>query len=349
MRETISDTMVSRRATLGGLAAIGAGALAGALAASPAFSQGLTKVTFGTDWLAQAEHGGFYQAVATGLYAKAGLDVTIRQGGPQANVAQNIAAGVVDFQMSSEAFFPLNFVQEKIPVTTVAAFFQKNPRVLISHPGQGHDTLEQIKGKPVLISASARTGYWAWLKARYGYTDDQVRPYTFNMGPFLADKKAIQQGFITSEPYSIEQEGKFKPHLILIADHGFESYSTMVHAQVKTIRERPKLVQAFIDASIEGWYSYMYGDPKPGNDLILKENREMTADRLANSIAMMKQYGIVDSGDSLNLGIGAMTEARWGAFVDSIKDTGLYPANIDWKQAFTLEFVNKRHAIQMRK
>jgi NitT/TauT family transport system substrate-binding protein len=243
----------------------------------------------------------------------------------------------------------LNFVQEKIPVTTVAAYFQKNPRVLISHPGQGNDTLEQIKGKPVLISASARTGYWAWLKSRYGYTDDQIRPYTFNMGPFLADKKAIQQGFITSEPYSIEQEGKFKPHLILIADHGFESYSTMVHAQVKTVRERPRLVQAFVDASIEGWYSYMYGDPKPGNDLILKENREMTPDRLANSIAVMKQYGIVDSGDSLTLGIGAMTEARWGAFVASIKDTGLYPADLDWKQAFTLEFVNKRHAINLRK
>jgi NitT/TauT family transport system substrate-binding protein len=322
---------------------------AAALAAPAVLAQARPRVTFGTDWLAQAEHGGFYQALARGFYTRAGLDVTIRQGGPQVNVTQNIAAGVVDFQMGSEAFFPLSFVQEKVPVTTVAAFFQKNPRVLISHPGQGNDRLEDLKGKPILISAAARTGFWAWLKARYGYTDAQIRPYTFNMTPFLADKRAIQQGFVTSEPYSIEREGGFKPHLILIADHGFESYSTMVLAQRRTIRERADVVRAFVNASIEGWYDYMYGDPKPGNDLILRENREMNQAQLDFSIDAMKRFGIVDSGDSVSRGIGAMTEARWGAFWESIKDTGLYPADLAWRDAFTTEFVNRRHAIDMRK
>jgi NitT/TauT family transport system substrate-binding protein len=325
------------------------GALLGLAAANGASAQALTKVSFGTDWLAQAEHGGFYQAVAAGIYKKHGLDVTIRMGGPSMNVVQNIAAGVVDFQLGSESFFPLNFVEQKVPVTTVAAFFQKNPRAILTHPGQGLDSLEALKGRPILISASARTGFWAWLKARYGYADEQIRPYNFSPAPFLADKKLAMQGLLTSEPYSLEKEAGVKPVILLLSDHGFDSYSDLILAQTKLIREKPQVVKAFVEASIEGWYSYLYGDPSLGNALILKENPEMTVDRLAVAIQLMKQYGIVDSGDSLTLGIGAMTEARWRGFVESIRGEGIYPADLDWKKAYTTEFVNKRYAITLKK
>jgi NitT/TauT family transport system substrate-binding protein len=317
------------------------------LAGLPAQAQ--TKVTFGTDWLAEAEHGGFYQALATGLYKKHGLDVTIRQGGPNLNILQNVAAGVVDFQLTQEPFFLFSNVQQNVPVEAIGAFFQKSSRVLITHPGQGTDTLEQLKGKPILISASARNGFWLWLKAKYGYTDDQIRPYNFNSAPFLADKNATQQGLLTSEPYSIEKEGGFKPHVILLADNGYQDYNNLVIAQTKLVRERPQVVQAFIDASIEGWYSYLYGDPRPGNELIRKENKDMTPGLIANAIALTKQYGIVDSGDAPTLGVGAMTDAKWKAIFDSAVAAKLYPASLEWKQAFTTAFVNKKHGMELKK
>jgi len=332
------------------VAAVALTALAFVTAAPEARAQGaLTKVTFGTDWLPEAEHGGFYQALATGLYKKHGLDVTIRQGGPNLNIVQNVAAGVVDFQLTQEPFFLFSNVQQNIPVVAIAAFFQKSSRVLITHPGQGNDTLEQLKGKPIMISASARNGYWLWLKSKFGYTDDQIRPYNFNSAPFLADKNATQQGLLTSEPDSLEKEGGFKPHVILLADFGYHDYNNLVIAQSKLASEKPQLVQAFIDASIEGWYSYLYGDPSPANALILKENKEMTADLIASAIALTKQYGIVDSGDALTLGVGAMTDAKWGAIFDGAASAKLYPADLDWHKAYTLAFVDKKHGMELKK
>ncbi|MEJ0068352.1 MAG: ABC transporter substrate-binding protein [Pseudomonadota bacterium] len=307
------------------------------------------KVTFGTDWLPEAEHGGFYQALATGLYKKHGLDVTIRPGGPNVNVVQNVAAGVVDFQLTQEPFFLFSNVEQNIPVVAVAAFFQKSSRVLIAHPGQGNDTLEQLKGKPMLISASARNGFWLWLKAKYGYNDAQIRPYNFNSAPFLADKTSVQQGLLTSEPISIEAEGGFKPQVILLADHGYRDYNNLVMVPSKLVREHPETVQAFIDASIEGWYGYLYGDPKPGNDLILKDNKEMTPALIAAAIALTKQYGIVDSGDALSLGIGAMTEANWQAIFDGAVAAKLYPATLDWRKGVTTAFVNQKHGLDLKK
>jgi NitT/TauT family transport system substrate-binding protein len=299
------------------------------------------KVTFGTNWKAQAEHGGFYQAVATGLYRKAGLDVTIRMGGPQVNHPQLLAAGAIDFNIGSSSFGALNYVQGAIPMVAVAAIFQKDPQVLISHPGQGNDTLAAMKGKPILIGAGSRATFWNFLKAKYGYTDDQIRPYTFNMAPFLADKSAIQQGYLTSEPYKIEQAG-VKPLVHVLADAGYSSYSCTIETSWKLVREKPDLVQRFVNASIEGWYSYLHGDPGPGNTLIKKDNPDMTDDVIAYGIAALKKYGVVDSGDAKTLGIGAMTDARWKEFLATMGGIGLYPRDLDLTRAYTLAFVNRK-------
>src|SRR5947199_8492940 len=180
-------------------------------------------VNFGTDWKAEAEHGGYYQALAAGIYKKYGLDVNLRPGGPQVNHAQLLAAGVLDFNIASNSFVPLNFVQENIPMVAVAAMFQKDPSVLIAHPGQGNDSLDQLKGKPIMIGSDTRVTAWQFLKQKFSYTDDQIRPYTFSVAPFLADKKAIQQGYLTSEPYTIEKEG-VQPVAMLLADAGYSSY-----------------------------------------------------------------------------------------------------------------------------
>jgi NitT/TauT family transport system substrate-binding protein len=299
------------------------------------------KISFGTDWKAEAEHGGYYQAIATGIYRQRGLDVTLRQGGPQVNHAQLLAAGRLDFNLAPNSFVPLNFVRESIPMIAVAAIFQKDPSVLIAHPAQGNDSLGALKGKPIMIGSDTRIGSWIFLKSKFGYTDDQIRPYTFSVAPFLADPKAVQQGYLSSEPFTIESQG-VKPVVLLLADAGYSSYGSVIQTSDKLVQDKPDLVQRFVDASIEGWYGYLYGDPAPANALIKRDNPEMTDAVLAYGIAKIKEYGVVDSGDAKRLGIGAMTEARWQDFFNTMSEAGVYPRDLDYHKAFTLRFVDKR-------
>jgi NitT/TauT family transport system substrate-binding protein len=324
---------------------VSAALLAAALASAPVAA--LDKVTLATNWKAEAEHGGFYQAIATGIYKRHGLDVTLRMGGPQVNNPQLLVAGQVDFNVGSSSFAALNYVQAGVPVVTVAALFQKDPQVLIAHPGQGNDTFEALRGKPILIAPAARATFWNFLRVRFGYTDDQIRTYTFNMAPFLADRKAIQEGYLTSEPHTLEKAG-VKTVVHVLADHGFDSYSTTIECTRKLMETRPDLVRRFVDASIEGWYSYLYGDPAPANALIRRDNPEMTADLLAYGIAAMRQHGVVDSGDALTLGVGAMTDARWKSFAASMIKAGVYPPTIDLSKAYTLRFVDKKVGMELK-
>ena len=317
------------------------GVLLVALCAALARTASAESVTFGTDWKAEAEHGGYYQAIAAGIYKRYGLEVTLRPGGPQVNHAQLLAAGVLDFNIASNSFVSLNFVRENIPMVAVAAIFQKDPSVLIAHPGEGEDSLAALKGKPIMIGSDTRVTSWQFLKQKFGYTDDQIRPYTFSVAPFLADPKAIQQGYLTSEPFTIEKEG-VQPVVLLLADAGYSGYGGLIETSAKLATEKPNLVQRFVDASIEGWYSYLHGDPAPGNALIKQDNPEMNDALLAYGIGKMKEYGVVDGGDAKASGIGAMTEARWRDFFDTMVRAGLYPADTEFEKAFTLRFVNKK-------
>jgi NitT/TauT family transport system substrate-binding protein len=304
-------------------------------------AQANDKIVFGSNWLAEGEHGGFYQALAKGIYAKHGIDVEIRQGGPSSNQAQLLAAGKIDFMLGGSSFGSLNFVQAKVPVIAVAALFQKDPIALIAHPGQGNDTLDQLRGKPIMLSQEAQTTWWNYVKAAFGYSDSQIKQYTFNLGPFLASPKAIQQGYVTSEPFQIEQQG-VKPVVMLLADRGYNAYSTLIETTVKLTETNPDLVQRFVDASIEGWISYLHDDPTPGNEAIKKANPEMTDKLLAFSRAKMIEYGIVESGDANFLGVGAMTEQRWGEIFALSATAGLYPRELEWQSAYTLKFTNKK-------
>lgn len=303
-------------------------------------NSGLDKVTFGTNWLAQAEHGGFYQAIATGIYKNHGLDVTIKMGGPQVpSGAQLLMGGAVDFFMGY-GIDAINAIAQGIPKITVAAIFQKDPQCIISHPNTAIKTLADLKGKPIYVSAAANVTYWPLLKAKYGFTDDQKRPYNFNPAPFLADKTSAQQGYITSEPFAIEKQGGFKPIVFLLADYGYPAYATTIETKKELVEKNPNLVQRFVDASIKGWYSYLE-NPQPGNQLIKKDNLEMTDEQLAYSIPKLKEYGIILSGEAEKLGIGAMTDQRWKLLFDSMVKTGLAQPNVNYQDAFTLQFVNK--------
>jgi len=307
-------------------------------AAENAAAAGQTPIRFATDWRAEAEQGGFYEALANGEYAKRGLNVTIVPGGPGVNVPQLVASGAVDMGVGSNSFIVMNLAAEHVPVKAVAAFMQKDPQVLIAHPDAGIKSLADMKGHPILLSDASVSAFWIWLKSKYGFTDDQVRKYTFSNAPFLADKRIVQQGYVTSEPYTLEKEGHVKPAVFLLADEGYPGYAGMVLVSDKLIASNPAAVKAFVEASAAGWQAYLHGDPAPGDALILKSNPETTEDVLAQARDKLRSYGIIDSGDAKTGGLGAMTDARWADFFKMASDKGVYPKDTDYKAAYALGF-----------
>ncbi len=303
--------------------------------------------SFGIDWVAEAEYGGYYQALATGRDAAPGLNVAIRQGGPQVNQMQLMMAARLDFNLGGGR--AIEFVQQSLPFVAVAAMFQKDPSILIAHPGVGNDSFAALKGTTILIGADTRASWWRFLAGKFGYSDSQIRPYTFNPQPFLADKMLVQQGYLGSEPFAIEQAAHFKPVVLLLADAGYAGYANIVTTSTKLVTEKPDVAQRFIDASIEGWYSYLYGDPAPANKLIRQSNPEMTDALLDYGRQVMKAHGIVDSGDALKQGIGAMTDARWAAFYRSMVDVGVYSNGLDVTKAYTTRFVDKHVGMEVKR
>jgi NitT/TauT family transport system substrate-binding protein len=324
--------------------------LAGLFAAAPARAQDgkLDKVSFGTNWVAEAEHGGFFQAVADGTYKKYGLDVTIVPGGPNENNRMLLLAGKIEFFMTANTLMSFDAVANNIPVVSVAAIFQKDPQIFLTHPEAKVAKLEDLKPRMLFISKEGMTGYFQWLKSEYGFSEKNVRPYTFNSQPFIASPQSAMQGYLTSEPYAVEKSADFKPNVLLLADYGFNDYSTLIETRTELVEKKPDLVQRFVDASVVGWYHYIYGDNSAGNAMIKKFNPEMTDDLLAYSVAKMKEYGIVDSGDSLKLGIGAMTDERVTNFFGKMVKAGLIKPDMDYRKSYTLRFVNKSVGVELR-
>jgi NitT/TauT family transport system substrate-binding protein len=304
----------------------------------PAASNGLTPVKFATDWRAEAEHGGYYEALANGEYRKRGLDVTIVQGGPAVDVPQLLATKAIDLGVGSNSFIVLNIAKAGAPIKAVMASMQSDPQVLIAHPDQGIKSIADMKGRPILLSDASITAFWVWLKAKYHFTDDQVRKYV-SEAPFLADKRLIQEGYLTSEPYTIQKKSGMTPAVFLLADEGYPGYASLVLARNDLIADKPAIVKAFVDATAAGWKEYLYGDPKPGDALILKDNPEMTQDVLDQARAKMRDKGLVLSGDASAQGIGAMTDARWADFFQMASSQGVYPKTMDYKAAYTLQFL----------
>ncbi len=308
------------------------------------------KIIFGTNWKAQAGHGGFYQAVADGTYKRMGLDVEIQQGGPQANNRPLLAVGKIDFLMAGNLLLSFDNVKNGVPTTVVAAIFQKDPQAIFAHPGQGYDKFSDVTKAPVaFISKDGQFSFWQWMKAEHGFKDEQLKPYVFNVGPFLADKKSVQQGYSISEPISIKAQAGFDPVVHLLADNGFNTYSTTIETRAEMVRTKPEVVQKFVDASLIGWNNYLYGDNKAANELIKKANPEATDAGIAGSIELMKKLGIVDSGEALQNGIGAMSSARIKDFYDKMVKAGLYKAgDVDLSKVATTQFVNKKIGMDVK-
>ncbi|MEP2641484.1 ABC transporter substrate-binding protein [Roseobacter sp.] len=300
----------------------------------------LTPVVFGTNWLAQAEHGGFYQSVADGTYAACGLDVEIISGGPQVNNRALMLAGRIDFHMGGDMLQAFNAVKEGIPVVSVAAIFQKHPQVIIAHPGQA-DSWDDLKDLTLLIGDNGYTSYYQWMIAEHGFTAAQRQPYTYNPAPFIADKQKGMQGYLSSEPYAIEKEAGFAPNVFLIADAGYSSYATTIETMADTIADNPDKVACFVDGSLTGWYNYLYGDSSGADDLIKASNPDMSQDKIDFAKKMMIEQGIVDSGRAIDLGIGSMTDDVIEDFYTKMVASGVLEEGLDWQAAYTLEFTNK--------
>lgn len=322
------------------LAAVAAGAalFAGSVAADDAKPNKLIPITASTTWYAQAEHGGLYAAKALGIFEKYGLDVTIRMGGPQVNNVQLLMAGATDFSMGY-SLQSLNAVKEGLPLVTVAAFFQKDPQSLMVHEGQGYDSIADLKGKGIRVPTAGRVAYWPWLKAKFGFSDDQLRPYDYTIGPFIRDKSIAQQGYITNDGYFLAKEN-VKAKSLLLADAGWSAYSSTLDTTRKMIEQRPEVVEAMVRALAEGWAAY-FRDPGPANALIKKDNPEMEDALLAYSFEKMQTEGILLSGDAVGGKYGIMTDARWEGFYRDMVEAGTLPAGMDYKKAYDLRFVQK--------
>ena len=328
--------------------ALMAGLLAAIASVVPARAETLDKVTFGTNWVAEAEHGGFFQAVADGTYKKYGLDVTIVPGGPNENNRMLLIAGKIDFFMAANTLMSFDAVANNVPVVTIAAIFQKDPQVMLTQPDAKVTKIEDLKPLTLFVSKEGMTSYFQWLKSEYGFSEKNVRPYNFNPQPFIANPKSAMQGYVTSEPFAVEKAAGFKPNVLLLADYGFNTYSTLIETRRDIIEKKPDLVQRFVDASMIGWYNYIYRDNSAGNALIKSLNPEMTDDLLAYSVAKMKEHGIVDSGDSLKNGIGAMSDERYTSFFNKMVKAGVVKADLDFRKSYTLRFINRGVGIELR-
>ena len=313
----------------------------GILAALSAPAKATDSVTFGTNWLAQAEQGGFFQAVADGTYARYGLDVKIAPGGPQTSNRLLLATGKLDFYMDANLISLFSAVEQGVPTLGVAAIFQKAPIIFMSHPGVGLDRFEDLKTATAFVGRENLATDFRWLKQVHGFSEEMVKPYTYNPQPFIADVHSIQQGYLTSEPFQIEKQAGFRPNIFLLADHGFDSYSTLIETRRDLVESNPDLVQRFVDASLLGWRRYLDGDNAEANALIKRANPDMTDEQIAFSVGKLREYGVVDSGEALTLGVGAMTDARVASFFGKMAAANVVRGDLDYRSSYTLRFVNK--------
>ena len=319
-----------------------------ALGASTGAGLALESVSFGTNWEAQAEHGGFYQSVADGTYEECGFDVEIVPGGPLVNNRAQMLAGRMDFHMGGNMLQAFDAIEEDIPLIVVGTAFQKSPQVIISHPGVA-DTWEELQElDTLLIGDGGYVSYYQWMMNEFDFTEEQRSPYTFSIAPFLADENVAMQGFLSSEPYAIQQEAGFEPNIFLLDEYGFGGYATTIETMVETVEERPEVVECFVNGSIRGWYNYLYGDNTAANEMIMADNEEMTQERIDFAIEMMIEEGIIDSGDALEFGVGVITEAAVEEFFDTMVAAGVVNDDVDWRASFTTEFVGDGLGMELR-
>lgn len=291
--------------------------------------------TLVTNWYAEPEHGGFFQAQATGLYRDAGLEVVIQPGSPQLNVVQLLLGGEADAVIG---FDPQVLIQvaRGVPIMTVAAMFQFDQEGLLVH--DDITRIEQLRGHTLMIASASQTGFWPWLKLRFGFTDDQARPYNNNVQPFLMDRMVATQAIATAEPCTMRASGvpvRFLP----FHDAGYPTYSCTIVMRRDVAERDPGRIRAFVEASARGYRDYLGGDPGPANRLILSQNPVLNQGQIDCAVGVMRATSVITGGDAAHGGIGVMTAARWQATAEFLTHYRLLPQGVDWRRAFSLDYL----------
>ena len=325
----MAHSLISRRRLLG------AGtALAGATLIAPRPARAATKVRMLTNWFAEAEHGGFYQALATGLYEKAGLDVELRQGNAQLNGMQLLLGGEADIVMSYDITI-LSALEKGAPIKAFFTSFQFDLIGLMTRPDV--KSLDELKGRKIYFGANGYSSYWPWLKRRFGYTDDMAAPKGPNLETFFNDPGSAVAGYLTAEPFLAVQRN-VPVKFFLFAEQGYPPYANTMVTTAAYLKDNADVVARFTRASIEGWRDYLR-DPTAGNLLIKTLNPRMPPEHIAYSLAKMREVKAVAGGDAATMGIGIMTEARWKKTAEFLVQANLLKADTDWKQAFTTYYI----------
>ncbi|HEX2099603.1 MAG TPA: ABC transporter substrate-binding protein [Candidatus Synoicihabitans sp.] len=268
-----------------------------------------TAIRLQTDWYPQAEHGGFYQALAKGFYAEAGLDVTILPGGPGPRTPQKVIGGAADIAMYRSDDIIVH-AATGLPFVFLAAFMQHDPQAILVHDSSPVRTFADLDGKSVM--AIPGSNWIQYLQQRYDISFRLV-PLNWGIAQFLADKTFIQQCFITNEPYYVRQQGA-QPRTLLIAGSGYDPYRGLFTTQ-RFWRENREAVRAFVAASLRGWEDFMTGDPTPAKKLIAARNEQMTDEFMDYSIAAMRDHELVHGDPARGERLGLITRERLEAQV----------------------------------
>lgn len=292
---------------------------------------------------AGALHGGFYQAIATGAYERRGLNVEILAGPSGADIPALLAASAVELAIGRDSFLPMRLIAERAPVKAVAAFLQKDPVVLMAHPGQELEDLTVLRGRRILMEPADQAGFWTWLRARFDLAADQAQAGApeDNLKAFRADPESVLIGRATDGASSLVAPAVgFAPLVLTPAEDGYPSYSSLVLAPNAFARDNAQALRDFIAASVEGWRDYVHGEGAKGDALIRRANPDLSQRRLDAARQTLRAEAMVDGGDAALYGLGTMTPERWQAFADQTQTA--YSAPPDWREAFTIQYLPAR-------
>ena len=303
------------------------------------FEGPLREVSVAISGPAGPEVGGFFQAIARGFYLDEGLDVEIISEPPSTRMSRALIANEVEFAIAPDAFIAFNVAAAEAPATAVMASFQKHPLAILTHPREDISHVADMAGHVIGMDLSRYARDAVWLKARFGFEDAQITDRPFDRNAFLSDESVIQSGSVFSAPYALEKDGQIDPKVHLLADIGYPNYASIVMTQDDLISADPEFVQAFVDASIRGWESFLRQDPSAAMDLMINANPELTRPELDQARAKMRSFEMVEGGDAFDYGVGTMSETRWGRLFAVMASNGAYPRTLPFDEAYTLQFV----------
>ncbi|MCM3785653.1 ABC transporter substrate-binding protein [Neobacillus mesonae] len=290
------------------------------------------KITQVTNWFAQPEHGGQYTALAKGYYEEAGIDMTIEPGGPQVSSIQIVASGKAQFGMG-QADEVLTARDNGIPVVAIAAIFQKSPQAMLFHADADIQDFADLDGRNVYIAPGS--GYWDFIKKKYNLAEVKDQTYTGQFVNFIEDKDAVTQSYVTSEPYTLKQQG-IETRYLLTYDAGFQPYSNVLYTTEEFLEENPEAVKSFLEASIKGW-NYYKDNYEEMNEVLKERNPDLTLEGM--KYGAEQEIPLIFTEETEANGLLSMTEERWTSLQEDMYSLGLLKAKEDISNVFTTEYL----------